>query len=823
MPSRSISSPSRRLKRGATLLLAAAGLALVQPAATLAFEIVEDPAVDSAAAAPADPGAGYDLYLDVSINGVKRDVIAPVHMEPDGSLSMLPDDLTKAGLLAPGPDRLLTDERVALASLADVTYSFDASNQTIDFTAPDSARARLIIDAAAPAEGARINDAAGADPDIHASDFGAVLNYDVYASATRLDGEGIVTASPSGTFAARAFGPFGLIEQSFSVLSTPFDIHRLETSWSYSDPQSMRTYRAGDLVTGALGWTRPTRLGGLQLQNDFGLRSDIVTFPTPTISGSAALPSSVDIYVNNSNRFSSAVPSGPFDIVDVPVITGAGTVQLIVRDPNGKQVETSADYFASTSLLRPGLWDYSAEAGFARTHFGARGDGYDRRLMASTSVRAGVSDWLTWEGHAEGGIDLLNAGTGATVALGRLGVGEFSAAASKTRDAAGLQVTGSVQLGFGPVAVGARVQRSFGHYDDIGSVTAPGTGPRHAASPKALYQFSLSLPAPFEGGHASLSYTQVDPDMGTPAEIVAASYNQRLLKSDASASAYYDLEHRNFGINASFWVPIGGNLATGATARRTPNGTAITANFGHAGGNEVGDFGWLVQVDRGAQTNFTASANTRLPAADVRARLGRFHDTTGVSGEVSGSIAALDGGVFFAAPIDDAFAVVDVGAAGVPVRYQNKVVGETGHNGKLLVPGLVSYEKNRVSIDPTKLPLDKIVDNTASIVSPARHAGVVVSFGDRTAGGNALVTFRDPAGAYLPLASSGTTGTNPEPFVVGYDGQALLEGLAADNSVSITLPDGKLCTADVPYAPQGDDLVTIPDVVCRPQGVVAEE
>ena len=86
----------------------------------------------------------------------------------------------------------------------------------------------------------------------------------------------------------------------------------------------------------------------------------------------------------------------------------------------------------------------------------------------------------------------------------------------------------------------------------------------------------------------------------------------------------------------------------------------------------------------------------------------------------------------------------------------------------------------------------------------------------RTAGGSALVSFRDAEGAYLPLASSGQTGPDAQPFIVGYDGQALIEGLSADNSVTITLPDGTQCGADVAYAAQGGDLVTIPDVVCRP-------
>ncbi|NEV03151.1 hypothetical protein, partial [Bradyrhizobium uaiense] len=39
--------------------------------------------------------------------------------------------------------------------------------------------------------------------------------------------------------------------------------------------------------------------GGLQAQRDFALRPDLITAPLATIGGSAAVPSTVDVYVNN--------------------------------------------------------------------------------------------------------------------------------------------------------------------------------------------------------------------------------------------------------------------------------------------------------------------------------------------------------------------------------------------------------------------------------------------------------------------------------------------------------------------------------------------
>ena len=221
------------------------------PPAAEGFEILPDAETD---VATLEQG-GYDYYLDVSINGVSCDKIVAIHQEPDGSLSVLPEDLRSIGLLAPGPDAFLADARIALGRLPGVTYVFDAAQQSINFIAPDAARIRLIVDARDDGNngsGARINDAGAGDGEV-SNGLGVLLNYDVYASVSRPDAGGIVMAPLAGTFQARAYGPFGLVDQTFSVLSAPFEARRLDTTWSFSDPGSMRTYRAGDVVTGALG------------------------------------------------------------------------------------------------------------------------------------------------------------------------------------------------------------------------------------------------------------------------------------------------------------------------------------------------------------------------------------------------------------------------------------------------------------------------------------------------------------------------------------------------------------------------------------------
>src|SRR5690606_11752185 len=157
----------------------------------------------------------------------------------------------------------------------------------------------------------------------------------------------------------------------------------------------------------------------------------------------------------------------------------------------------------------------------------------------------------------------------------------------------------------------------------------------------------------------------------------------------------------------------------------------------------------------------------------------------------------------------------DAGAPDVPVLYENRPAGTTGANGLFLIPDLRSYERNRVGIDPANMPLDAVVSSSRQMVIPADLTGVVVRFAGESAGGNALVTFRDEAGDFIEVGSLVSVPGAAEPFIVGYDGQAFLTGLQPDNRVSIQQPSGLGCEAQFPFRANAGNQVSIGDVLCR--------
>ncbi|MBU1757320.1 MAG: fimbria/pilus outer membrane usher protein, partial [Alphaproteobacteria bacterium] len=178
------------------------------------------------------------------------------------------------------------------------------------------------------------------------------------------------------------------------------------------------------------------RFAGIHLARDFSTQPGFVTIPMPTIAGESEVASVVDVYVNNVLTGTRDVPAGPFSITDVPVVTGGGEVQLVVRDLLGRETTVRARYYSARRLLRRGLDDYSLEAGFLRRDFGRSSFDYGDP-MASASYRYGFSDGLTGEVHGEISPDVRMGGVGASVAVANIGILNASTAFSHSERGTG--------------------------------------------------------------------------------------------------------------------------------------------------------------------------------------------------------------------------------------------------------------------------------------------------------------------------------------------------------------------------------------------------
>lgn len=791
--------------RGAIAWLALAGL--------LAYRV---PALAQGDGAASAQSAVRELHLEVFINGNSTNLIAQFYREADGTFLISARQLENVGIV-PLPAATREDGRVDIARLPDLNYRYDEAGQNIYFTAAFDALSANVIDAQRRAERPR------PEPEVSP---GGVLNYTLYASSGGENLGGVSSYEGASAWVdARLFGGFGTLTTGFVGNTSPDwgnEITRLDTTWSYSSPNSLTTYSLGDFVSGGLTWTRPVRLGGVQIRRNFGLRPDLVTMPLPQLSGSAAVPSTVDLYIENARRLTQEVPAGPFEIVNLPAVSGRGTARVVVQDSLGRETVVEAPFFTSSRLLRQGLLDYSAEAGFPRRSFGVESNDYDRQAVASGTIRYGFNDALTLEGHAEGGTSLINAGAGAVFGLGYYGIGSLAMAGSGHEQGSGLLISGGVELDPGFIYLSARSQRTFGDYADIGAIAGRPERVldqplRLNSPPRAVDQLSVSLPLRFDPTTIGASYTHVDRRDGR-SQLLGFTASRRLWQSTSLfANAFQDLDRSDsFGIFIGLSFPLGGRIHGSTGVNRDSRGTSYYAEASRSDQPRPGSYGWRLRNMEGATTNRLASASYRSSFARLQVGVEQYEDRYRATGQIEGSFVAAGGDVFLANRIDDAFAVVDAGAPGVPVELENRPMGETNSRGRMLLPGLRSYEANRISIDPSALPVDAIVQETRRVAVPADRSGTTVSFAVQTEVPSALVTLVAGDGSFVPVGSAGTLADSGQSFIVGYDGQAFISDLGPSNRVEVEFPSGERCHARFSFTPRPGEQVAIPAVGCHP-------
>jgi len=786
------------------------------------------------AVAPAAASADAPMQLEVIVNGHPTQLIGAFVLRPDKRIASRRSELEELGINPPGHDA--PDTLIVLDDLPGLAYRYDEATQRIEITAP---RDLLVTK--------RYDLSRRTRPDTPIlSGWGAVLNYDLLASSGGGNSSWYAFNGASATFDGRVFTPYGTLSQGALLTSTfsdRFEPLRLNSTFAYSDPETMTTYRAGDTINGGLAWTRPIRIGGLQVDRNFGLRPDLVTIPLPSAAGTAAVPSTADIYINNIKTTSQDVGPGPYVLSNVPAIGGNGTARVVLRDSSGHTTETVLPFYISANLLAPGLFDYSVEAGMPRLSYGTTADTYVAKPVASASGRYGLFDWLTVEGHAEGGAGLINASGGFAARTGAFGVATVAAAASHYGSSTGFQSYLAYETRLWDFTISASSQLAFGTYNDLASVTARLQPSKtvgnpfdvssfvdlsasvanavnsqlflSARPPKALNRITIGAPVPFlTRATLATSFVQSIDATGLRQDIVSATLSTGWRDASIFATAFTTLAgEKNTGFMVGVSMPFGkgANVATSVSGGTA--GTHINTDAVKPLGVMPGSIGWRVHDSELGTADRAASVAYRSSFA--RAEVGVAQTGSAVQGtaEVEGAIATLGGGVFFTNRIDDAFAVVETGVAAVPVYYQNRLVAMTDSSGRALIPGLVSYQPNKIAIDTTKLPVDADVSASETVVTPGDGSGVKVDFTVKTDDHPAVVVFQGADGKPLVAGATGQI-EGGESFAVGYDGRAYIKNLSPTNNATITLLEGE-CHATFAYEPHPGEQVVISPVVCR--------
>ena len=518
-----------------------------------------------------------------------------------------------------------------------------------------------------------------------------MLNYDI--SASYAGG----SAMGGATLEAIGFSGFGNLIASALVSHRAGNgagsagVERLDTYWRYDLPHRMETLVVGDTVGVGGGWSRPVRYGGIRWGRDFAMRPGFVTLPQISLAGQAALPSTVEVLVNNARRLSQPVQPGPFDLTNVPITTGAGEIGLVVRDLLGRETLVSQSYYASPRLLAPGLSDFSFESGLLRTGYG-QSSRYARPFGAGT-WRQGLTPSLTGELRLELQRDRRAAGAEVSSLLGTWGVGRLAIAAS-TGSSQGVPERGALlQAGIErstPVGGGSlQYEHASRGFAPFGEAIGPG-----AADQRPRDRWLASLGGPLwralSGGVSYVRQTRWDGDQVQLLGVSASLPLWQRASLGVSINKRLDGD-RGWRAALSINMALDGGVQTGARVDRDSasqlSGTIAATRNPPAGPG----LGWRVQAatteSQRAQAGLQSHQPGRVRArcAGRRARRGRNPRRRARHGRV-----ARRHGVRVAARRRRQRR----GGAGrrhrrVPVKRSNQVVAETDARGYAFVSGLL--------------------------------------------------------------------------------------------------------------------------------------
>src|SRR3984957_6672216 len=750
----------------------------------------------------ADPPQLTEAVLEVTLSDGEPGEMLVVLRGPEGQLYLEESDFARLRLHLPPTAPYLHDGRRFYdpKAIKGCTVMIDEAAQRAVITAPP-----------ASLDTTHLSAAERRSPDITPAAPGAFLNYQL--SAQQVDGRSL-----GGAFAELGvFAGAGVLTNTAVARYGNDDnqVVRLDTTYTRDFPATLETLNLGDDISDGGSWGNAVRYAGVRWSRNFGLRPDLLTTPLLATSGTATVPSTVDVFVNNQLVTSSQLPPGPFVIDRLPTVSGTGDVSVVVRDALGREQVVTQTFYSSTTLLAQGLTQYSVNLGKIRDDYGLESNQYGP-LLGELSYRRGITDSFTLEGHGEYLVgDSHAAGVNAAFALGSVGVINVTAANGGDSSGSGwLSGVGIEHRGTNTSFIASSLWATS-EFSQVGEPLDPALRMRQ----RNLLQTGMGLG---RFGSLSLAYVRqtyrdapTQQTLGLTHSISfgrSGALNLTLTRTrtaadlsssaQSSTSAYLIFVVPLSSRRAATLVAVGGS-GSGAPANEVIASLTMSPPVGPGSG---------YRFSASTAGNYDADWRQQFRSADLELEVARNQGLDGRSAYLSGAMTFLDGQLNTTRTVNGSFAMVDVaGLADVPVYVENQLTTHTDAGGRALLYNLRPYEANRISITPEDLPLDTSIADSSTIMAPPYRSGVIARFPvERIRSGTFRLVTDDgrpvPVGALVTLKGSD--------FPVVLDGMVYVTGYDHGMAAQARWPGGQ-CHFRLEPPPPDDPQPDMGTVKCH--------
>jgi outer membrane usher protein len=719
-------------------------------------------------------------------------------MMQKGDIAIPVSDLSQAGLHDFAGTRLLLfgKEHVLLSSLpTGLTYQLDEANLTLRITADP----KFLPTTSLNFRQARPEDT------VYRSDTSAFMNYSVNSYDFQRP---------------EAFGEFGL-NYGGHLFSSNLSWRKNEgfvrglTSFKFNDPDNLRQGHLGDMfATSANLLGGAVFLGGIGLTREFNLNPYFFRFPVPNLSGAVLTPSQYEVYVNDRLLRRGELQPGRFDLANLPAAIGNGTIRVVTRDAYGRTTELSSPYYLSTRILARGQHEYAYHAGLVRPDIVTRSFHYEDPAFIARH-RIGVLDSLTLGMRVEGSLTGLSGGPTATTKLPfQLGEIELSLAASTEKGASGHAASIAYFYWGKHFTLGSTLMTMSPEYSNL-SLSAPNDRKTWEA-----FGF-LGIPI---GSIASVTLQYALGSTRDHGDVSNYGINGNVWLTDRVSlfTSAQQSSSRQSGTDTSMFVGLNmilgqmTNATTFAERRegKTDGGLRIQKAVPAYGTG----FGYLANASSNEQRHGDALLQYQGTYGRYEAQhiFAEGQDTTRLT--AAGAIVAAGGTIAATRPITDSFAIIQVpGIEGVRGYLFNQEVGRTNRRGDLVVPNMLSYYGNKLSIEDKDIPLGHRIDATQQTVAPPLRGGVVASFPVyriQAVSGMARILVDGqsmvPQYGALTVETGGTRHESP----LGKNGEFYFENIPAGVHSGTIEHEGHRCTVEFEVPKSDESFLKIGTITC---------
>jgi len=551
---------------------------------------------------------------------------------------------------------------------------------------------------------------------------------------------------------------------------------------------------------------------GVSLATDDRMRPDSLAGYAPVVRGIARTNARVRITQHGTLLMETTVAPGAFEIDDLYPTGYGGDLLVTVLESDGNQESFAVTYASLVQLLRSHVWRYSIAAGDLQINGTRTGN-----TFAQATVQRGLTDAMTpyagaqaAPGYGAGLIGVaLNTplgGVAADITVAR------NAVAGTGLSPAHVDQGYSVRLSYSKIVPGIRTNITLAAYryssggfwslqDAMANRRANEAGTVAAAIVRQLSRFQMniaqSLPEHWGNLYLNGSSTRYFSSRDTVTQF-QAGYNNVAAVGKLNLNYGVALSRQRDDVSARTDKRMLFNLAV--ALGRQSNAPRLSVNLTDDLGGQAltsgevainGTLGTHGEVSYGANVNVARGANAVAVNGAYRAQFATLSASASAgthfnqaSFGISGGIVVHPGGVTTAATLGDTIAIADApGAKGASVATGTgtRIDGA----GYAIVPYLMPYRENQVSIDPHDTALDVDMQITSQQVAPHANAVVMLHY-PTTRGAGVMFVAHLADGTVVPFGASASVPHQPDAGIVGQNGQIFLRGIAAKGHVQVS-------------------------------------